>query len=171
MCGSHGPIRRVCSTSRPSLFTIGSAGVGDIVTSVGFGVAGTPSSGVLGDGARRGYNGRVNNSAFAYSSTYYQATIFGYSNSGVELNGRGTPGDSGSPVFNSAGDLIGLTKGATVAYDSFGYTSYLNLSQPEVLSWIQHNTVVPEPNCLLLVGIGGVGFVLRRNRTRNDRNG
>ncbi len=139
----------------PSL-TIGSAPTGSIVTSAVFGIYGTPSGGLhAGDSNARAWNAKVDSlTGGGYSSTYYQSTDFGFNNNGVSLNGRGLGGDSGGPVFNGQGQMVGINIAAGGGLSGLGGTEFLTLSQPEVYAWIQ-NTITPvEPQSLSLTREG-----------------
>ena len=154
--------------------TIGFANAGEIVIEAGFGASGTPSTGFLSprDGFRRAWNARIrNNNLVGYSPTYFQTTTFGGLDSGISLNGRGAAGDSGGPVFNASGELIGVTKAASNGNAASGVTIFQKLSEPDVLSWIQQNTVVPEPSSALLLLVGTAYFYIRRSSIHNDLNG
>lgn len=147
--------------------TIGSVSVGDVLTSVGFGRFGTPASGLDApqDGYSRGWYSPVHNfSAVDVSDTYYFETFFG-SSSGVLLNGRGASGDSGGAAFDADGKLVGITVAGSPTFAStVGSTYYLDLSQPEILSWIQTNSIVPEPSAAAMTAVAFVAFVTRRRR-------
>jgi hypothetical protein len=146
---------------------IGSVAVGDIVTSVGFGVAGTPDTGLDSprDGYSRGWVSAVDDFfAVDVSDAFYFNTFFG-SSSGVSLNGRGASGDSGGPAFDLAGNLVGITiAGSPTSASTVGLTYYLDLSQPEISSWISENTIVPEPDALSLITLGTTLLVYMRWR-------
>lgn len=55
-------------------------------------------------------------------------------------------GDSGGGFFNSAGELVGITKAATLGTDIAGGTTFTRLDNPQVLAWIQSVTALP-PAC------------------------
>jgi len=147
---------------------LGAAVEDDLITSVGFGRVGKPSSG-LGqpqDGFSRGWQSRVDEFfAIDVSDTYYFETFFG-SSSGLALNGRGASGDSGGPAYNSNGDLVGIAVAVTPNFPStVGGTYYLDLSQSEVSSWIVANTVVPEPGTVLSLSVAICVLLMRRRRS------
>lgn len=138
----------------PSL-TIGYASPGQVVTSAGFGNFGSVSGGVsLNDGTARGWYAPVlPYTAGDSSSTYYASTSF-YPGLG-SLNGRALGGDSGSPVFNSSGELVGINIAANGGLSELGSTTYLKLTQPEVFGWMNSTfQSVPEPSALALAGLG-----------------
>ena len=141
---------------------IGSAVPGDTTISAGFGAWGTPAIGLSRDGGLRAWDARVSDVLFNGSPTYYQSTRFGYDNIGLSLNGRGAGGDSGGPVFNQSGELVGISDFATVASDPIGATTYLKLSSVE--PWIAANAPVPEPSSLGLLGVSVAALLLRRRR-------
>ena len=151
--------------------SIKSVAVGDIITSVGFGAAGTPATGLdlPRDGFSRGWVSAVDDFfAVDVSDTYYFNTFFG-SSSGVSLNGRGASGDSGGPAFDLAGNLVGITvAGSPTSASTVGLTYYLDLSQPEISSWIRQNTTVPEPGTIALTSLGSALFAFRRRRVSSS---
>ncbi|MFO1487668.1 MAG: trypsin-like serine protease [Verrucomicrobiota bacterium] len=136
---------------------IAPAGANEVVNHFGFGNFGSPAIGMQGnDGNARAWEGRVSGSPPSLgSSTYYQATTYGYDNLGLSLNGRGANGDSGGGVFNLSGQLVGINIaqfGPTG--NQFGETTFLSLSQPAVLSWIQSIITPVEPVILSLTREG-----------------
>jgi uncharacterized protein (TIGR03382 family) len=141
----------------------GTANPGDVVTSGGYGFAffaGQPT--VPRDGFRRGWNAGVLSGAPLYGSNqWYNYTFFG--DNAVAANGKGLSGDSGGGVYNSLGQLVGINFGQSGNNALVGTTSYLDLSQPDVLNWVQSNTI-PTPAALTLLGLGAlVGSRRRRD--------
>jgi V8-like Glu-specific endopeptidase len=144
----------------PSL-TLGMAGTGDIIYSAGFGRNGTPSSGLAPlDGNARAFESYAETSVFAnvHPDEWYNQCAFSL-DSGLSLNGRVAPGDSGGPVFNQSGQLVGIN----IAYiggnnTPSGTSYYMDLSNPTVRSWIEQNAVVPEPSSLALTGLGALSL-------------
>lgn len=153
--------------SAPSL-TIGSVSAGAVVTSIGFGEYGTPSTGFTPpDGNARAWEAGVSSSTFGgFSPTYYQSSRFSPSQ-GLSLNGRGASGDSGSPVFNSLGQLVGINVAASSGTSPIGSTEFVRLSESSIYSWINNTiTSVPEPTSASLFGLGALAlyaFVRRRS--------
>jgi uncharacterized protein (TIGR03382 family) len=142
----------------------GTANPGDVVTSGGYGFAffaGQPT--VPRDGFRRGWNAPVASGAPIFGGdTYYNWSLFG-SGLGVDTIGKGLGGDSGGGVYNSLGQLVGINFGQSGNNLTFGTTSYLDLAQPDVLNWVQTNTI-PTPGALTLLGLGAlVGSRRRRD--------
>jgi hypothetical protein len=144
-----------------SQVSYGTANPIDIVTSFGYGFAffaGAPI--VQPDGFRRGWNAQVGiGDPFFGSNQWYNYTQFG--DPSVPVNGKGLAGDSGGGVYNSQGQLVGINFGQTGNGASVGSTSYLDLSQPEVLSWLQANTI-PTPGAVGLLGLAALGMRGRR---------
>jgi hypothetical protein len=137
----------------------GTASPFDVVVSGGYGVtffAGEPS--VPRDGFRRGWNAPVKTGAPLFGSDqWYNYTQFGGGGgSAVPVNGKALSGDSGGGVYNSQGQLVGINFAQTGNGASVGSTSYLDLSQPEVLSWLQANTI-PTPGTVGLLGLAALG--------------
>jgi hypothetical protein len=122
---------------------IGTAATGDITISAGFGSWGTPAIGTSRDGGLRGWDARVQDVAIGGPAPYYQSTTFGINSSGRSLNGRAANGDSGSPVFNATGKLIGITDSASLGTASLGITTYVRLGEPSTKAWIEANTALP----------------------------
>jgi hypothetical protein len=153
--------------------TLASAERNQVLWSAGYGKYGTPSTGLLArDGNIRGFEARVDSDGFVQlniSPDYYMSTDFGFLDSGLKYNGRGASGDSGGPVFDATGNLVGIQVAATVETDSLGQTAFLNLMQPEVHSWIVQNTSVPEPStvALFVIGAGSAGLMLRQRSNRD----
>jgi hypothetical protein len=146
--------------------TIGSVGANQTVTSAGFGDWGTPNSvaanGLARDGQLRGWEANVSPIAFGgYSDTYYQSAYFGFGNSGL-LDGQGANRDSGSPVFNNAGELVGINVAADLSYGQLGATEFLGLSNPDVQSWVY--SIVPEPSSGALALLGGSALLASRRK-------
>jgi hypothetical protein len=144
----------------------GTANPFDVVTSFGYGFAffaGDPI--VQPDGFRRGWNARVNPGAPLFGSdTWYNFTQFG--GTSVPVNGKALSGDSGGGVYNSQGQLVGINFGQTGNGASLGTTSYLDLSRPEIRSWLEANTVIPTPGTLGLLALAGLGVRGRRRESR-----
>jgi len=137
-------IRLGSALSGPTL-TLGSASVGELVYEVGFGSYGTPATGLIAaDGNVRAFEAYFSGRSWSYAPLdyYYNALGFGYDGGeSLALNGRGAPGDSGSGVFNSRGQLIGITTAYTGANnDPSGTTFYMDLTVPEVRTWIKSVT-------------------------------
>lgn len=68
----------------------------------------------------------------AYFSSYFRSGNF--------MNGRGNPGDSGSPVYDQDYKLIGITSsvsGGVNAPAGGGYTFFSRLDYPELRLWIE----------------------------------
>jgi len=145
-----------------SQVSYGTANPFDVVTSFGYGFAffaGDPI--VQPDGFRRGWNARVNPGAPLFGSdTWYNFTQFG--GTSVPVNGKALSGDSGGGVYNSQGQLVGINFGQTGNGASLGTTSYLDLSRPEIRSWLEANTVIPTPGTLGLLALAGLGVRGRR---------
>jgi|GEM_PF-5021999 len=135
---------------------IGAASAGDVLTSGGFGSYGTPSFGRIfpHNGAARGWQAKqweYDPSGSDTSPVYYRSTIFGFFNDGITINGMGLEGDSGGPVYNAAGELVGLTTASTGIAQN-GQTVHLQLDNPQVYSWIQSMTVAPRRSAADIVG-------------------
>jgi hypothetical protein len=140
--------------------------VGSVVTSAGYGTYGTPSTGSHPeDGNSRGWNAPiVIGNPSDVSDTYYLSTDFD-SVDNVPLNGKGLGGDSGGPVFDSLGDLVGINIAQQGNLDSIGTTVFLNLAESDTREWIENTTaLVPEPGTLTLAGGAAIGLLLRRRR-------
>jgi uncharacterized protein (TIGR03382 family) len=141
----------------------GTANPGDVVTSGGYGFAfcaGQPT--VPRDGFRRGWNAPVRFNPLYGNDVYYNATNF-LEGQGVNTIGKVLSGDSGGGVYNSLGQLVGINFGQSGNNLSVGYSSYLDLAQPDVLNWVQSNTI-PTPAALTLLGLGAlVGSRRRRD--------
>lgn len=135
---------------------IGSASAGAVVTHVGFGLYGTPTGGLFQlDGNARAWRATLVSSALGgYSAMYYQSSLFGPSQNSIGLNGRGLSADSGGPVFNSQGELVGITVAGGGGLTPIGSTEFLTLSQPDVYAWIQQTITPAEPKILSLTQEG-----------------
>ena len=124
---------------------IGTAVTEEITISAGFGYWGTPSTG-LGtsrDGGLRAWDATIQEHVIGRSEPYYQSTYFGTYTAGLSLNGRAANFDSGGPVFNTRGDLIGINDSATSIIATIGSTTYLRLGEPSTKAWIEANTALP----------------------------
>jgi hypothetical protein len=123
--------------------TIGSASVGSVLSSAGYGVAyrfgETPPA--TRDGFIRGFNAEMRSGSPQNSSDLYYDWSYGFY-SWINIGGKIMNGDSGGPVYNQAGQLVGLNTAQT-GNENQGHSIYLVLSQPDVLAWIQANTVIP----------------------------
>lgn len=126
--------------------TIGSAATHDTTISAGFGSWGTPSTGTTRDGGLRAWDARVADLVFSGSAPYYQSALFGDDNAGLLLNARGANGDSGGPVFNAQGELIGVNDFASTSIAPSGSTTYVRLGEPSTRAWIEANTALPAPD-------------------------
>jgi hypothetical protein len=123
--------------------TIGSANVGDVVSAAGYGYAfryGDPIP-TARDGYIRGWNAEVRSGTPQNSSDLYYDHSYGFF-SWINLGGKVLAGDSGGPIYNQTGQLVGLNTAQT-GNENQGHSIYLVLSQPDVLAWIQANTVIP----------------------------
>jgi hypothetical protein len=143
----------------------GTANPGDVVTSGGYGFAffaGQPT--VPRDGFRRGWNAPVLSGAPGFGSDlWYNSSQFGgFGGGSVPVNGKVLSGDSGGGVYNSLGQLVGINFGQTGNNLTGGTSSYLDLAHPDVLNWVQSNTI-PTPAALSLLGLGAL-FGGRRRR-------
>ena len=125
--------------------TIGTAVIGDTTISAGFGRWETPSTGLTAqDGGLRAWDARVTHVVFSGSVPYHQSTTFGFGDiSGLSLNARGASGDSGGPVFNGQGELIGITVAGSTVIANAGNTTYVRLGEPSTKAWIEANTTLP----------------------------
>jgi hypothetical protein len=120
------------------------------------------------DGNIRGWEANVSPLVGPGSSDYYQSTTFGYGNAGLSLNGRGANADSGGPVFDLSGNLVGINDAVSFIGDgSIGATDFLKLSNPTIYNWIVQNTQVPEPTTGALIGLGA-GIYLASRRKQED---
>ena len=130
---------------------IGTAAVEDILDLAGYGSWGTPSSPGSRDGNLRAFDAKVRESVAYGSAPFYQTTQFGVGDlSGLALNGKGMNGDSGGPVFNARGELVGMMIAASTNHTSVGNTTHLCLGEPSIKAWIEANTKIatPETNCV-----------------------
>lgn len=151
----------------------GTSYTGETVTGVGYGRYGSPATGALvQDGNARGFRGvnEPDNVGFAgLDPSRIGASEVGFIPIPMaDLAGRGLNGDSGSPMFNSAGELVGINIQGTLSTSSLnGVTLFQRTDHPEVFSWIFSNTqaVVPEPSGSLVVA---AGLMLGATRRRRD---
>jgi len=147
--------------------TLGTASVGDVITGGGFGVLGTPATGYLPhDGIARAWEAPVTTSLpFNASSLYYFDTRFDPNLTGLALNGKGSPGDSGGIEVNAFGDLIGMSTYEAGGTSGIGDTGILNLRQPQVFSFVSSNSAeTPEPGTFAILVVAGGCFILWRPR-------
>ena len=154
---------------------IGTAVTDDITYSAGFGSWGTPSIGLISprDGNLRAWDARVYSAVIGFSAPYYQSTTFGFGNTnGLSLNARGTISDSGGPVFNIQGRLIGVNVNASTTIASAGSTTYVYLGEPTTKAWIEANAQIPTPQMqyakvpngmLVSWDINAVGWILQES--------
>lgn len=119
---------------------------GEMLTEAGFGATCTPSTAgsLAKDGNSRGWMAPVDPDYnipvdAGYSGTYYLSTDF-YPY--CFMNGKGMSGDSGGPLLDGAGNLIGIGVAQSGNTSFFGGTIYLMLAQPDVYSWIVQNTQI-----------------------------
>ncbi len=160
---------------------LASASQGEVVPAVGFGIFGTLAGGLfVQDNDARGWRAVVAPGTYGgYSSTYYQSAFF--TPDGLYLNGRGLNGDSGSPVFNSVGQLVGIAIGSGGGASAYGSTEFLRLTQPDVLNWIQSIITPVEPQIVSLTatnadvqlvwqGKGGSNYVVQASAALGGTN-
>lgn len=158
-----------------------SVAVDEVVTSVGFGAFGTVSGGPIApDGAARGWRAVVAPSTYGgYSDAYYQSTFF--VPDGLWLNGKGINFDSGSPVFSSSGQIVGINIASGGGLTAYGHTEFLRLTQPDVLNWIQNVITPVEPQIVSLTatnadvqlvwqGKGGANYVVQASTALGGTN-
>ena len=126
--------------------------VGSTVTLVGFGSAGTPSTGYRQqDGFARAGTSVVDTDLSAtisgQSPEYYVGTIFRRTGSPGSL--RGAPGDSGGAVYviDQQGNVVSLAGIMVSTSIPLGgvFTYFLDLSNPEVRQFIDEHTTNTEP--------------------------
>lgn len=125
---------------------IGTVQLGDVIRGVGYGRPATPSLGYLPtDGIRRAYQIKTYNpgsTASGWYPTCYWFQFYPGRNGTLPLEGGGMPGDSGSGMFNSSGDLVAIlvTASPTSPYEYITNTATrLDLIKP----WIDANATVP----------------------------
>lgn len=130
---------------------------GEMLTAAGFGRYATPSIGLQpDDGSSMGWRAPVlSSNPGNVSPQYFYSTDFDTGN-GVSLNGRGMSGDSGGPVWNSAGALVGITVGGFGGLGTIGGTTAARLDVPEVLAWIEANRLRPP-----VLGLAPIGSAMR----------
>jgi hypothetical protein len=140
--------------------TITNAQMGALLTHAGFGDFGSPSAGETPrDGNRRAFlavRGEFPQGPnIPYGSTYFCSTDFSPYFAG---NGKGLSGDSGGGVFDASTNLVGIME-AQVGFDApSGETLYLDLTQPDVYSWIVSNTQVTSIRPVLSLANAGMIF-------------
>jgi hypothetical protein len=60
---------------------------------------------------------------------------------------------------------VGITiAGSPTSASTVGLTYYLDLSQPEISSWVRENTTVPEPDAIVLTSLAGILLAFSRQR-------
>jgi hypothetical protein len=139
--------------------TIGSATTNQSLASAGFGSWANPGGTFVRDFNIRGGMGPVmSQNDGGYSSTYYFSTLF---SPGINLNWRGGNGDSGSPAFDSSGNLVGVAMAATNGSGAFGSTVFLRLDNPVVMSDLA--PYIPTPGTAVALALGSA-FAFRRRR-------
>ncbi len=136
------------SGSNPTFATPGTLAIGDVVTSAGFGVPGFTNIGFLPmDGQLRGWVASVlSETSASFNTENYGHTRF--NSNPYLLNGRVSSSDSGSPVYDVYGRLVGMNEGSTPPpnnYDVAGASIFLDLTNPTILAWILANTALPIP--------------------------
>lgn len=135
--------------NNPTFAQAGSLSAGQILTSAGFGDRGFTGGAYLADGNVRGWNAPLlsEDGGDQFDNQIFGNTRFSAA-AGVSLNGRGSNGDSGSPVYDSNGFLVGMSVGTSpIAFsvDPIGSTIFLDLTNPITRAWILANTAFPEP--------------------------
>jgi hypothetical protein len=128
--------------------TIGTINDGDVVTTAGFGSYGYPATQyILTDGNRRAFD------APKSTDTNYPGIIYDLDwdeLTGPLYGGMAAPGDSGSPGFNSAGQLVAIADAVDPTVNGqagagTNATTY-SIRLDAFADWIQTNTVVATPN-------------------------
>jgi hypothetical protein len=138
--------------------TIGNAVAGQSLSAAGFGSWANPGGTFVRDYEVRGGRGPVRSTNLnGYSSQYYFQTDF---LPGINLNWRGGNGDSGSPVFDSNGNLIGMATAGTIGSGIAGVTSFLRLNNPTVYQDIA--PYIPSPGAALPLALGAACAFRRR---------
>lgn len=142
----------------------GTYSLGQIVTGVGSGQWGTPSIALQPrSGDMAGFNGQTVTPGLGVNALFY-GDMAANSLPLTAVDGYGANGDSGGPVYNSAGQLIGIATQATLGGTFFpGGTTFARLDNPQVLDWIQTTTNVPSPAGAALLGLAGL-YAARRRR-------
>jgi len=148
-----------------STLTIGSSILGEQLFAGGFGQAAAGGQWQDLDGFGRGYKMWVDGfgNGGTISSNYIKSDFLPMFLRNDPMAGGGSPGSSGSGVFNLSGDLVGLLVGGSAGggpAPPFGtYSLRLDLYE----GWITQNMyVVPAPGALALLGMAGLFGALRR---------
>lgn len=124
--------------------TIASPSSTGLFEGVGFGTFGYPNQTLQSaDGKSRGWLTPYFNVSTPpnVSSEYYFSTLF--SSSLAFTNGKAMSGDSGGPLFDNTGALVGINAAQVGDTSQFGSTISLRLAHPVIESWILANTVIP----------------------------
>ena len=131
-----------------SSLNIAPSQMGQQLVAVGYGRPATPGSGYLPiDGQARAFNMYVDQfgtSGGTISQDYLVSLFMPTFMRSDSLAGGGTPGNSGSGVFNATGDLVGLAVGIGGSAPGYGYaTAALRIDLFQ--NWILTNMKVPTP--------------------------
>jgi len=144
----------------PAVF--GTYSMGEILTGVGYGRWGTPAIGQQPrDGNVGGYNAQAGAPGLAYNSVFY-GDMAAFTNPITAVDGFGAIGDSGGPIYNATGQLVGIATQASQTAFFPGGTAFARLDNPQVLDWIQTTTGVPSPAGAALLGLAGLYSASRR---------
>jgi hypothetical protein len=175
----------------------GGGEVGKVATSVGFGTSGTGLTGNTGGwGTKRAFQNVIDGyNEVIWGFNYYGLILdfdkpdssvntfglIGSSSTALDLEGCGTPGDSGGGLFINVGGeefLVGVT--SYVAWEGvdpwaarpsnlYGYYGDNNgySSVREAQNWITSNSgiqMVPEPGTIVFMATGAVALLARKRR-------
>ena len=156
--------------------TFASIPMGGIGTMVDYGNIGDPSTGEmpsLGD-RMAGYAPRITDPTSSYPSSLYKFWDFnGVDSANIALNVQGLQGSSGSPIYDSIGNLDSLVTAGTNGI-AIGDTVALDLNLPAVQSYLQpiiqdswnrYNASIPEPTAIGLIATGSLLALQRRRRS------
>jgi hypothetical protein len=140
---------------------IASAGTGAMLTHVGFGNYGDPTTGeIFTDGNVRGFRAPIQSFVSNdFNPAYYAGTLF-RSDVNDALNGKGLARDSGGFVFAPDG-VYGHMVASTLGASGVGTTYIQRWDSPEITSFL---TNIPSPGAASIGLLAGVYFAAHRRR-------